>query len=643
MRPKLPFLTVLTVFLGTGLAQTVPQPLPQPAPAAPPIPEPRDIPYPGVIRLFVDATDINRAIFSVHETMPVTAGPMILLYPKWLPGDHAPRLPTEKLAGLMISGAGQKIKWRRDPVDMSAFHIDLPSGVTSIDIAYQYLSPISARDWPHLMTDNILDIWWPTVTIYPAGYFSRQIMVEASVKLPEDFKLASALETASTNGAVTTFKPTPLNTLVDSSVVAGRFLKQFDIDPGAAAKVRLDVFADRAEDLTVPPELIATFQNMVRQTHKLFASHHYDHYDFLVWLSDSMLQVGTEHHQSSEDGLSPSYFQDWQSSVPAHEQLAHEFTHSWNGKFRRPEDLWTPNFNVPMRDSLLWVYEGQTNYWGRILAARSGLLTRQQYLDALATFAAASDYRPGRTWRNVQDSNNDPIFIEGKPQTWPSWQRNEDYYVEGELIWLDVDMLIRERSGGKRSLDDFAKAFFGVYDGSHVTNTYSFDDVVKVLNSIQPYDWAGFLRARLESNGPGAPLDGLARGGYQLVYNDVASDFFKSTEAGNGVTDLTFSLGFTAVANGIVTDVLWDGPAFKAGLVQGMKIAKVNGAAFSPDALKDAVKAAVGNGPAVELAAKKGASDRTVRIDYHGGLRYPHLERLAGIPARLDEILTPLG
>jgi predicted metalloprotease with PDZ domain len=626
-------LTVLVMFVRNAVAQ------PQRAPDAPRIPAPRDIAYPGVIHLSVDATDLERGILAVHETMPVAkSGPMILLYPKWLPGNHAPHLFTERLAGLSISALGQKVAWRRDTVDMSAFHIDVPNGVSILNISFQYLSPMTAREWPRLMSPNIVDIWWPTVTLYPAGYFARQIPVEASLKLPENFKPASALAIGSLDGQIVKFKSTPLETLVDSPVVAGRYFKQYDLDPGATARVRLDLFADRPEDLIVPPEVLKNYEALVRQAHKLFASRHYDHYDFLLWLSDALSPVGLEHQQSSEDGAGPSYFHDWGASLATHQLAPHEFAHSWNGKFRRPAELWTPNFNVPMRDSLLWVYEGQTQYWGQVLSARSGLLTPQQVMDALATYAAAYDHQPGRAWRNLQDTDNDPIFAEGRPQSWPSWQRNEDYYYEGQLLWLDVDTLIRERSGGRRSLENFAKAFFGVDDTSHVTLTYGFDDVVKTLNAVQPYDWAAFLRTRLDSIGSGAPLDGLARGGYRLVYTDTETDFYKSSEAG---TDLTYSLGLIAAPTGTITDVLWDGPAFKAGLMPGIQVVAVNGVAFDSGRLKSAVTEAIGNGPAVELLIKKGVAYRTVRIDYHDGLRYPHLERLASAPARLDDILAP--
>jgi predicted metalloprotease with PDZ domain len=631
-------IAVVLAGIGAAAAQTPPQPVPD----APAIPAPRDTPYPGMLRLSVDATDLNRDIFRVHETVPVTAaGPFILLYPKWLPGDHAPSLPIEKLAGLDISAGGQRIPWRRDPVDLSAFHIDIPKGATALDVNFQFLSAISARDWPRLMTPNMFDVWWPYMVLYPAGHFARRIMVDASIKLPAGFKSVTSLETASSAGQVVRFKPTDLETLVDSPVAAGLYLRQYDLAPRGAAPVRLNLFADRPTDLSVKPELISAYQAMVRQAQLLFGSHHYDHYDFLSWLSNDMSQVGLEHQQSSEDGFSPSYFSAWDGSVATHDTAPHEYTHSWNGKFRRPAELWTPNFDVPMRDGLLWVYEGQTEYWGRVLAARSGLLTRQQFLDALATVAATAEHQAGNAWRPLADTTNDPIFTAARrPRSWPSWQRNEDYYWDGLLLWLDADTLIREKSHGTRSLDDFAKAFFGISDGSRVISTYDFDDVVGTLNEIQSYDWASLLHARLDQVGKGAPLDGLARGGYRLVYTAVESDYSQSVDAENGAVDLSFSLGMTTSTSGTITDVTWDGPAFKAGLVPGMQLTAVNGIAFGADAVKHAVEAAARTGPALEFLVKRGERYQTIAIKYRGGLRYPHLQRIPNTPAHLDDILT---
>jgi predicted metalloprotease with PDZ domain len=438
---------------------------------------------------------------------------------------------------------------------------------------------------------------------------------------------------------VTTFKPTTFETLVDSPMIAGKYFERLNLDAPGSAPVYLDIVADAPEDLAYTPTQLAAHKALVQQAYKLYGAHHYSHYDFLLSLSDKLGGIGLEHHQSSEDGANPKYFLDWDKLV-GRDLLAHEYTHSWNGKFRRPADLWTPTFNVPMRDSLLWVYEGQTQYWGYVLAARSGLMTKQDTLDAIALTAATYDHRVGRAWRNLEDTTNDPIVTQRRPIPWLSWQRSEDYYSEGQLNWLDIDTMIRKLSGGKKSLDDFAKAFFGVRDGSYVPDVYTFEDVVATLNGVQPYDWASLLKARLYGHAAGAPLDGLERGGYRLVYTDTPSTFQKNAESQRKSTDLTYSLGFSLGKDGAITGVQWDGPAFKAGLTIGAQIVAVDGKAYDADALKAAIKAAKGGTTPIALLIKKDDVYQTVAIDYHDGLRYPHLERIAGTPALLDDILT---
>jgi predicted metalloprotease with PDZ domain len=641
-------LCALALSANCALAQSPgPQPLPMPAPIA----APRDIPYPAAIRLNVDATDVDRRIFRVREAIPVRAGePLVLLYPQWLPGNHSPSGPVDKLAGLMIHASGARVEWVRDPVDVFAFHVAAPANATSLDVDFQFVSPVDTPEGRIVMTSDMLNLQWNDVALYPAGYFARQIMMEPSVRLPDGWQFATALETASTTGGLTTFKPVSLDTLVDSPIFAGRYFTRLDLDPDGVAPVHLDIIADRADLLEVKPEQLEAHRALVQQAYKLYGSHHYNHYDILLALTDHMGGIGLEHHQSSENGTVPGYFTEWDKNADARDLLPHEFTHSWNGKFRRPADLWTPNFNVPMRDSLLWVYEGQTQYWGYVLAARAGLLTKQQTLDALAATAAAYDHRVGREWRALQDTTNDPIAAMRRALPWPSWERSEDYYSEGQLMWLDADTLIREKSGDRRSLDDFAKAFFGISDGSFVPSTYLFEDVVKALNSVQPYDWETFLRARLDGHGPGAPLDGLTRGGYKLVYTETPSDYFKAAETRRKATDLTYSLGMVLGADGRVNGVLWDGPAYKKGMTVGAQIVAVNGTAFDGDRLKSAISDAKQRGvindakqnaSPIELLVKNSDRFRTVVLDYHDGLRYPHLERDGSGPPRLDQILTP--
>ena len=605
------------------------------------VPAPRDTPYPGTIRLSVNATDTDRRIFNVRETIPVSGGgSIVLLYPQWLPGNHSPTGRVDKLAGLVIRANGARLEWTRDPADVFAFHVETPAGTTALDVEFQFLSPTETDQGRVVVTPEMLNLQWNAVVLYPAGYFSRQITVEPSVRLPDGWQFATALETASTTAGVTTFKPVPLETLVDSPMFAGRYFNRLNLDAAGATPVRLNIVADRAGLLEVKPEQLAAHQALVQQAYKLYGSHHYDHYDFLLALTDRMGGIGLEHHQSSENATVPGYFSEWDKNADARDLLPHEYTHSWNGKFRRPEDLWTPNYNVPMRDSLLWVYEGQTQYWGSVLAARSGLVTKQQALDELASTAATYDHRTGREWRPLQDTTNDPIVALRRPLAWRSWQRSEDYYSEGQLIWLDVDTLIREQSRGQRSLDDFARAFFGINDGSRVPATYTFEDVVNALNRVQPYEWEKFLRSRLEGYGPGAPLDGLGRGGYKLVYTETPSDYFKDSEARRKVTDLTYSLGMVVGREDKLTDVMWEGLAYKNALAVGTQIVAVNGTAYTGERLKEAIRDAKRDGSAIELLVKNGDRYRTIRMDYHDGLRYPHLESVAGAPARLDQILT---
>ncbi|MGE4064022.1 MAG: M61 family metallopeptidase [Rhodospirillaceae bacterium] len=611
-----------------------------------PIPAPQDIPYPGTIKLHVDATNTAQRIFTVRETIPVSPGPMTLLYPQWLPANHAPRGPIDKLGGLTIKAGGQRLEWRRDPVEVYAFHVDVPAGTTAIDVEYQFLSPTAGDQGRIVVTPEMLNLQWNAVVLYPAGYYVSQIPYEASFKLPEGWQFGTALEAAATAGAETVFKPVSLEVLVDSPVFAGKHFKRVELDAGPTSKggrsrVTLNIMADEPEQLEAKPEHIEAHRNLVRQSDLLFGARHFDHYDFLLALTDRMGGIGLEHQRSSENGTTSRYFTEWDRRYTSRDLLPHEYAHSWNGKYRRPSDLWTPNYNVPMRDSMLWLYEGQTQYWGYVLAARAGLWTKQQALDAIAATAALYDHRIGREWKPLQDTTNDPITAARRPQPWSSWQRSEDYYSEGLLVWLDVDTLMREQTNGRRSLDDFARAFFGQNDGEWLKPaTYGFEDAVAVLNEFVKYDWAAFLRKRLDGRGPGAPLDGVNRGGYRLVYTDEPTELFKTLESQRRTVDLTYSLGANIDSDGRMTNVLWEGPLFKAGFAIGARILAVNGKAFEIDRLKEVVKESK-NGGVIELIVRVGDDVRTLTLDYRGGLRYPRLERIEKAPGRIDDIIAP--
>ena len=606
------------------------------------LPTPVDRPFPGVITLGVDASDFERRIIHVHETVSGLAGDSILLYPQWLPGNHGPTGPIDRVAGLRIRAGDREIDWRRDPVHVYALRLRVPPGTDRLEIDFDYLSPTSRDIGALEFSRENLIFDWNTVVLYPAGYYVRQIPVTASLTLASNWTLGTALETEAVADNRTTFRRTDLETLIDSPVYAGRYGARFDLDPDGKTRVTLNVFADRPDHLVVSPAQLDAHRALVQQAYRLYRSHHYAHYDFLYSLSDGVQHKGLEHHQSSENGAPPALFTDWDATAADRDLLAHEYTHSWNGKFRRPADLWTPNYNVPMQDSLLWVDEGQTEYWGHVLAARSGLRTPQQTLDQLALFAAYYEHQAGRSWRPLQDTTNDAILIYHRPQAWRDYQRYMDYYTESALIWLDADTLIRERSKGTRSLDDFAGSFFGVDDGVRTVNTYTFNDVVRALNQVLPYDWATFLRERLDTTGKPAPLDGLTRGGYRLVYTDTPSPYQKAHDAAGKVQNLAYSLGLVLNSkDGSVESCLWNSPAFKAGLAQGSRVVAVNGIPYSPEVLEFAIRAAQKTHAPIELIVRAADHYRTTTIAYDGGLRYPHLERTSTTPALVDSILAP--
>lgn len=641
-------LTVRAALASAALSLTLALPAlaqpsegPQPAPYPAPIPAPQDVAYPGVIRLEVDATDIQRRIIRVRQTIPLArAGRTTLLYPEWLPGNHAPRGPIEKVAGLVVRAGGKVIPWTRDPLSVYAFHVDAPEGARELEVEFQFLSPTASNQGRVVVTPEMMNLQWNAVALYPAGYYTRRIMVQPSVRLPAGWRYGVALDTASFEGGLASFKPVSFETLVDSPMFAGKHYRLVDLDPGARIPVRLHMFGDTPDELEAKPDQLEKHRNLIDQADRLFGSRPFDRYDFLLAISDRLGSIGLEHHRSSENQVDTGYFTDWDAAVGDRNLLPHEYAHAWDGKYRRPADLWTPNFNVPMRGSLLWVYEGQDQYWGFVLGARSGIATKAESLEALAATAATYQTRAGRRWRHLEDTTQDPVIAARRPQPWVSWQRSEDYYSEGQLIWLDADTLIRERSGGKRSLDDFARRFFGGKDGDFTPRPYTFEDVVRTLNEVEPYDWRTFLTERVREVAPKPPLDGLERGGWKLVYTETPTDYFKAIETSSKNSNLSYSLGVVVESDGDILSVLWDSPAFNAGLTASTRIIAVGGIAYETDRLKDAITKAKSGAP-IELLVKDGDHYRMVSIDYRGGLRYPRLERIAGKPDLISAIYAP--
>jgi predicted metalloprotease with PDZ domain len=596
------------------------------------------------ITLSVDLTDAPRKILHATEVMPVTAGPLTVVYPKWIPGEHGPTGPIENMAGFFITANGQPVKWERDKVDMFAYHLTVPQGATKLEMKIDFLasSALSGFSAGGSTSENLALLSWNTLLVYPADTTASEVMFTPSITIPAGWKFGTALDIDSGSNQTTAFKTVSLEELVDSPVLAGRYFREVPLAPEMTPKHYLDMAADGPEQVELSKEHIAEFDRLVRETGALYKSRHYGSYHFLVTLSNEVAHFGLEHHQSSDDRVTATTFTDDREFTLNGLLLPHEFTHSWNGKYRRPVGLATNNYQKPMEGELLWVYEGLTEYLGDVLAARCGIWTPDQYKQRLSTIAAEYDNRPGRTWRNIQDTATAAQILYAAGGGWENWRLSVDYYDEGELIWLDVDTTIRKMTNGKKSLDDFVAKFHGMGgDTGPKVVPYTFEDVVAGLNGVVVNDWATFLNSRVNSNAYQAPLGGLENGGWKLTYSDKPNAWSAMADAQSGTFNFWYSLGLHVGKSGTVSDVLKGGVADKGGFGPGMKIVAANGRAYSPDVLKAAVRDAKGSGPAVELIVENTGFYKVIRLDYHGGERYPQLERLSGAADRLDDILKP--
>jgi len=606
-------------------------------PAVTPIPPAEDRAWPGgTMKLEVDASDITHRIIRIRQTIPVAAaGPLVLLSPEWLPGTHAPRGEIEKLAGLMFAADGRPLGWRRDPVNVYAFHIDVPAGTRAITADFQYLAATERDQGRIKIGEAMMNLQWENLSLYPAGYRVSRIPVQARVTFPAGWTDATALRGTRTGNA-TSYPVTDYATLIDSPIFAGKFIATHDLGKG----VRLDIMADNAAEATATPDQIARHRRLVDEAVALFGTRPFDHYDFLLGISDDIGHIGLEHHRSSENGVDTGYFTRWDAGPGGRNILPHEFTHSWNGKYRRPAGLATPDYTTPMQGELLWVYEGQTQFWGYVLGARSGLTSKEQTLDALATIAARLDASKGRTWRPVADTTEDPIIAARRPKAWPDWQRGEDYYNEGMMVWLEADAILRRGTGGSRGLDDFARAFFTGKDGEASVFPYDRQEVVATLNRIMPYDWDGFFTARIDRPAPDLSKAGLELGGYRLDYGDTPGPAVQGREMGQHVIEQPYGIGLTVKDDGIVTGVVWDSAAFRAGMRDGDRILAVGGVEYSRALLLDAIRNAT-KGGGIELVIRQGRAIKMNRLDYSGGIRYPRLQKIGGGEGSLDRLLKP--
>ena len=608
-------------------------------PIARDVPEAQDTAWPGgPLTLDIDARDIERGLYRVSETVPVAPGTreIVLQLPQWIPGGHKPEGAISEIVGLSFTADGKPLRWWRDPVEVFAFHVALPEGARAVTARFIDTSPLQASEGRITMTREMLNLQWDRMSLYPAGHYTRRIRVAPSVTLPAGWQAASALDGRKADGARLSWAETDYATLVDSPVFAGANFKRLELGHDVA----LNVVADKAEQLAIRPENLARYRAMVEEALALFGTRHFDHYDFLLALSDRLGGIGLEHHRSSENSMEPRSFIDWAGLDWNRNVIPHEFVHSWNGKFRRPARLWTPDYRQPMQDNLLWVYEGQTQFWGMVLAARSGVQSRQAVLGMMASSAGMFSQWPGREWRSVEDTTHDPIVAARRPKPFVSMARSEDYYTEGALVWLAADQIIRAGTQGRRGLDDFARAFFGQREGDWGEVPYAFEDVVSALNGVYPYDWASFLHQRMETAGQKPPLAGIEQGGYALVWKTDPNPYDAGRMTQSKTLNLLHSLGIILDRDGRVISCRWDSPAFNAALVTGSRVIAVNGIAYDADTMRGAITAAKGATGAISLIVQRGDRVQTVSIDYHDGLRYPWLEKAGPAAAGLDALLA---
>ena len=599
----------------------------------------------GPIVLQVDATEATRKIFHAHLSIPAKPGPLALSYPKWLPGEHGPTGPIVNLAGLRFTAGGKVIPWRRDSVDMHTLHCDVPPGATSVEVDLDYLSPTSKNGFADTAsaTAHLAILSWNTVLLYPQGKKSDEVQVSASLKLPKGWKYGTALPVEQDSSERISFRPVSLTTLVDSPVLSGEFLKSVDLGSDGSRKHDIFLAGDSAASIEMPAELRKAARQLVAEAGALFGARHYNGYKWLLTLSDHVSQFGLEHHESSDDRTSEDSLTNKDIRVWLGMLLSHEYVHSWNGKYRRPAGLATGDFSTPMKGDLLWAYEGLTNYLGDILPARSGFISAELFRDTLAATAASMEATSGRAWRPLSDTATAAQVLYSGPQEWGSWRRGVDFYPEGTLIWLEADTIIRQQTQGKRSLNDFCRAFHGGESGGPAVKPYALDDVISGLNGVAPYDWRGFLQKRVFDTNPRAPLGGIELGGWKLVYSDKQSDQFRATEDHDKVANAMYSIGLQVKDDGAIGDVVFGHPAEKAGLSPGMKVVAVNGRKFTLDVLRAAIKESKTRVDPLDLLVENSDFYKTYRVDYHGGERYPHLERDASKPDILSEIIKPLA
>jgi predicted metalloprotease with PDZ domain len=596
---------------------------------------------PAVLRL--DASQVWRGVIHATETIPVQPGAFTLVYPEWVPGEHGPTGPIDELAALRITANGKPLAWARDPVEMYSFHIDVPAGTNAVIAQFDVLM----NDGSGVMaTRSVAVLNWNRALLYQQGVDSHTYFIKPSIKIPANWTFATALTEAGNPGQDSPdaqFQTLSLAMLVDSPLDTGRYEKKWDLGEVSSAPVELDAFAANPRDLAIPAALLDAYKRLPAEAFALYGSRHFANYHALLTLSDQIGFEGIEHHQSSDNRAPDDFMINPAESVAEGDLVPHEFSHSWNGKYRRPADLATPNFQVPMRTDLLWVYEGMNQYLGDMLSFRTGIREEKDFPDYLAAQYAQMATEPGRSTTPVAALTTAAPFLYQATNQYSSISRTAgDFYTEGELVWLDADTIIRTLSHGTKSLDTFLHLYSQPTVTDPMTDTYTRAQIEALLNQVQPYDWHRFFQTHIYEIAPQPPADALTRAGWKLVYTAEPNSFLTAAESvEHGDTVRWYDLGATLTSAGVVKGLRQDSPAWNAGLAQGQTIVAVDHRSFSADELKHAIEQAQHNSQPIELEVAASGRYETLSVDYHDGLRNPHLERIPGTTDLLAQIAAP--
>lgn len=591
----------------------------------------------------LDARDVSSKRVHTQMTIPVTPGPLTLVYPKWLPGEHGPTGPIESMIGLHILANGVDLAWTRDPYDMYALRVTVPAGARQLEIALESGLATAGSGFTAAPTssDQLAILPWNEFLLFPKGIDAEKVMIDSTITVPAGWKLASPLASKA-EGDRYSFETASIARLIDSPAQLGRYSKRVDLagsEPRADLEHALSIFADSAAALETPADFAKGYSRLVAENGALFGSRLYRHYTWLLSLSDHVAHFGLEHHESSDNRREEAALKDDDSRMSVAMLLGHEYVHSWNAKYRRPAGLLSPDYQKPMDGTLLWVYEGMTEFWGDILPTRAGLVTNKFYLEMLASEAGHFDNLPGVYWRPLIDTATAAQILYPAPYAWESGRRSTDFYEASIFLWYDVDAEIRERTGGKASLDDFAKRFYAGPSGAPRLSPYVETDVYAALNAVVANDWRAFIHRHLDSRDNKVLLGTLDRSGYRLEYSAVKNDYLELRQKRLEYTDRRSSIGLILSKDGEIVDTNEARAAAKAGVGPGMTLIAVNGKKYTDDVLDAALLEAQKSHQAIELLVENADFFKTFKVEYYDGPRFPHLVRVDGKPDVLSKVL----